>query len=221
MGVTIRESLFQALIDCGECVNLLSYKSAKRLGICEHLRASNVTLAGVSGAKVQNLGSVSLMVEVGDFCVPVWFVVAEVVEDCILGQEFLTKNELMVNFGSRMLLGPGIEVKLTMLDRGKQKYGLCTTEEYSVVGNWVMKCGVVLEEELEEPRDGSNVLKIEEEIKWMVDEEVEDPFLVIVSGGKLEILVSLEGETERRIPKGSRMATVEPAHNLSVYRVMG
>ena len=205
MGVTIRESLFQALIDCGACVNLLSYKSAKRLGICEHLRASNVTLAGVSGAKVQNLGSVSLMVEVGDFCVPVWFVVAEVVEDCILGQEFLTKNELMVNFGNRMLLGPGIEVKLTMLDRGKQKYGLCTTEEYSVVGNWVMKCGVVLEEELEEPRDGSYVLKFEEEIKWMVDEEVEDPFVVIVSGGKLEIPVSLEGETELRIPKGYRV----------------
>ena len=66
LGVTIRESLFQALIDCGACVNLLSYKSAKRLGICEHLRASNVTLAGVSGAKVQTLGSVSLMVGKGD-----------------------------------------------------------------------------------------------------------------------------------------------------------
>ena len=165
LGVTIRDISFQALIDCGACVNLLSYKSAKRLGICEHLRASNVTLAGVSGAKVQTLGSVSLMVEVGEFGVPVRFVVAEVVEDSILGQEFLTTNELVVNFGNRMLLGSGIEVKLTMLDRGKQKYGLCTTEEYNEVGNWVMKCGVVLEGELEEPRDGSYLLKFEEEMK--------------------------------------------------------
>ena len=214
--VYTEKSIIVGLLDCGSCVNLLSQSLAQSLGLMGDIQKQSITLAGVSGTRVRALGIVVINLRIRNRSFREEFVVAEIVEECILGQQFLTRNSLQVDFGTKTLSGTNLNVKL--IDKGERRsitYRACVEEEGMKEGSTVIKCQIrgSNTDSSYTVRDGSYTLKFAEELNLLVEETMDEPTVVKVEDGTLEIPLCLEGESIIFLPRNYALATLVPVED--------
>jgi predicted aspartyl protease len=104
----------QFVIDTGADVTILSYrvyKELNRLDEIERLTADGV-LKGLDGGRIEVVGTATLDFFLGEICVRQQVWIAEIKEDCILGADFLMKQECVIDYPQNVLLIGSTEVPM-------------------------------------------------------------------------------------------------------------
>ncbi len=95
--INIDKQKFRALLDTGATVSIISDQSVKNKQ--NKIIPSSVNLKTVSGQHLKVLGQIFLKVKLGTTSVSHWFhVVKGITNSLILGFDFISKNNVQLNF---------------------------------------------------------------------------------------------------------------------------
>eukprot|EP00116_Pleurobrachia_bachei_P001881 sb/3462143/ len=144
--VSVSSHMAKALIDCGSCVSLVSRQVAEKAGLMDSVVDKPVDIIGVSGYKFPTFGVLrSFPLEVQGKNLLTDLLVADIAEECILGQDFLENHQFTLDFGARTMRNQAQSLKLetTAVSRVSQIPVKAVPEKVSVGRSHVMTCLVV------------------------------------------------------------------------------
>ncbi len=127
----------QFVIDTGVDVTILSYRvynELNRLGEIERLTADGV-LKGLDGGRIEVVGTATLDFFLGEICVRQQVWIAEIKEDCILGADFLMKQECVIDYPQNVLLIGSTEVPMHANTDELKCLGIVLDRTIKVAGN--------------------------------------------------------------------------------------
>ncbi len=104
----------QFVIDTGADVTILSYRVYQELNWLdeiERLTADGI-LKGLDGGKIEVVGTATLEFYLGEICVRQQVWIAQIKEDCILGADFLMKQESVIDYLQNVLRIGSTEVSM-------------------------------------------------------------------------------------------------------------
>eukprot|EP00116_Pleurobrachia_bachei_P001884 sb/3462146/ len=136
----------KALIDCGSCVSLVSRQVAEKAGLMDSVVDKPVDIIGVSGYKFPTFGVLrSFPLEVQGKNLLTDLLVADIAEECILGQDFLENHQFTLDFGARTMQNQAQSLMLetTAVSRVSPTRVKAVPEKMPVGSSNVMTCLVV------------------------------------------------------------------------------
>ena len=150
------------LVDTGSSTNLISNNLVHELGLTDKVVQSTYKLVGVTGAPLQTLGVLQdVPIVINEHLMQANFIVSNLFnEDCILGQSFMTKHKIVLNFND---LSMGNHVFKTVLQTRSCKSGkimLITAQDTVVRGLDTISCKLVKGESQEPLSDACGLFNI-------------------------------------------------------------
>ena len=132
-----------ALVDSGAARSLISHNISRK-SIGEKDSKNIPILKGITGEKLNVLGKMEdALIKIKKKSVMQEFlIVKHLKEEIILGQDFLTKNKVVLDFKGRTLNIEGTVVPLCITDNEHKQWSLKTKEKASINGLGVVECGV-------------------------------------------------------------------------------
>ena len=139
----VSSHLAKALIDCGSCVSLVSRQVAEKAGLMVSVVDKKVDIIGVSGYKFPTFGVLrAFPLEVQGKNLLTDLLVADIAEECILGQDFLENHQFTLDFGARTMRNQAQSLKLetTAVSRVSQIPVKAFPKKVPVGISYVMTC---------------------------------------------------------------------------------
>ena len=96
----------QFVIDTGADVTILSYRIYEELQHAEgvkHFTGPDGSLKGLGGQRIEVLGTTTLQMSIGETTMRQHLWVARIKEDCILGADFLRKQDCVIDYPQNIL----------------------------------------------------------------------------------------------------------------------
>ena len=217
LNVDINSVGVKALLDTGSSVNLIGEKLVEKLGLSRQVTEGNFKLVGVTGAPLQTLGILhNVAVVVKNVVLECDFIVTNMMnEACILGQSFLSKHHIIIDFESKTVKNNEFVACLLEGTPSNITLQVRILHDTVVTGLDVLECTVneLNTNHCNEEISGLYYIKPVDEL-WplcTLFEECE-PHPVLLVNGRVEIPIANETEsTEIWLPKGSIIAHAVPA----------
>ena len=144
LAVTLNERRVYALIDSGSKHSIMSYRLWRQIETKEGLTQCAVNLKAAGGNKLRVRGETTQRLVIGDEGVTVSLIVADILEELIIGSDFLTKGSARLDFLNLTLEIGGREIPLVKIKEGtcKNKAQVCLSKDSEVGRQGVLRCKV-------------------------------------------------------------------------------
>ena len=209
--VQISTLTVRALIDCGSCISLLARRVVDHTNLMSMVLEKQVDLIGVSGCKFPTHGvlkSYPLVVEGKHLLTSLH--IADIAEECILGQDFLEEHHFTLDFGARTMKNGTQNLHLEAAVPRQANIPVKAATDLHIQGSYVMTCSV------EEP---NNIVDAVYVFTWnpLLDSIIEEKeTLVWVQAGAVHLPMAIEDpDAELFLPEQFEIGTIRPVNAVS------